>query len=366
MTGLTICLVSLIVVSVFSYIIAYQITSDLSDKRTYEAVLRNSSEIDYWFNNRQNIIESLSQDIEATGDFSSLHLKKFIKGKMEIYKKEFVDFYFGFEDSNREFISGVDWIASEGYNPKERPWYQLAMHSNGVVFTEPYRDVMSGELVITVAKALKNKGEIIGVIATDIYLTKVIGAVADVKINENSYAILLDKNGSIIAHPNPQFLPGLKSPKTLVDSLFTKGENIRIELRDYTGKDSFFSFKKMKSNGWYFGIIIDKSEYEKPLNNLLLGFAGAFIISMLTGLIIMVNLVNKMIKPIKSLNNTVKAFSFDKTLRTPILALDEIGELGKSFNDMADSIQEYSESLEKKLKKELMNFKKKIILLWKV
>lgn len=373
LTGIIICLISICTISIFSYTVSYSITSDLSDKIINEAVLRNSSEIDYWFSNRQHIIESLSQDIEASGDFNQEYLVKLIKSKMEIYEKESLNFYIAFEDNQRNLIMGAEWILPEGYDIHNRPWYKMARNSDEVIFTEPYVDAVTGELVITVAKALRNNGKIIGVLGTDIYLTEVIKAVNASKINENSYGILLDRKGRIIAHPNKSFLPSengfrtseqidWKEYNTLVNTLNSEkiDRNIRIELKDYNNKQVVFNFCKVASNNWYFGIVIDKIEYQKPLHKLLLGFISAFFISISIALIIMLRLIKSMIKPIKELNDMVRNFSSDNmSERVNISSEDEIGKLSNSFNNMADTIQEYSISLERKVEERTHELKEK-------
>lgn len=369
--GIVICLISSFSVSIFSYIVSYNITSDLSDKRIHEAVLRNSSEIDSWFNNQQSVIDSLSQDIEASGDFTSAHLSKLVTSKMKIYKNEAIDFYVAFEGNKPKLISGVGWVPPDNYDPTTRSWYKAACKSNQVVFTEPYVDFMTGKLVITVAKALKNDNKIIGVIAADIYLEKVLKVVNESKINNNSYGLLLDNKGRIIAHPDSNFLPtknGFKSInqihwkdyKILIDTLLTKGVNNRIELKDYNGNEEFFSFTKINSNNWYFGIAVNKSEYKKPLQKLLLGFGGVFLVTMFVVFFIMFKLVDTVVKPIKSLNDTVKDFSNKHmSVRTNVVSEDEIGELGRSFNHMADTIEKYSLCLEKKVEERTIELKVK-------
>lgn len=373
LTGLTICLISLSIVSIFSYTVSYNIASDLSDKRINEAVLRNSEKIDNWFNSRQQIIESLSQDIEASGDFKQEDLTKLIKSKMGIYKEEALNFYIAFEDNKRKLIMGVNWALPEGYDIHGRPWYRMASQSDKVIFTEPYVDAVTGKLVITVAKALRDKGKVIGVLGTDIYLTEVINAVNSSKVNENSYGILLDSKGRIIAHPDTSFLPSEKGFKTqeqinweeystLISTLNSQktNSNIRIEFKDYNNKDVVFNFCKIASSNWCFGIAVDKSEYQKPLQKLLLGFIGAFFISMTIALIIVLGLIKSMIKPIKELNDTVRKFSSENmSERVQVSSEDEIGELGKSFNSMADTIREYSISLEKKVEERTSELKEK-------
>ena len=56
-----------------------------------------------------------------------------------------------------------------------------------------------------------------------------------------------------------------------------------------------------------------------------------------------------MVVPIKSLNTVMQNFASDKSFRAEIRTEDEIGELGQSFNDMADTIEAYSNELKENL-----------------
>lgn len=267
-------------------------------------------------------------------------------------------------------VTATDWTAPKNYVVTNRIWYQQAIKTDEVIFTEPYVDAMTGELVITVAKALRDNGEIIGVLGSDIYLTEMMRVVEAAKVNENSYGMLLDNHGGIIAHPNPAFQPtekGVKKPeeinwkeyKTLLNSLFTNGVLENIAVKDDSGKKEIFNFSKISSNQWYLGIEVDKSEYGAPLKQLLIGFCGSIFISMLLSFFIMFKLIKNMIDPIKSLNDTVRAFSLDTSIRANIMCEDEIGELGRNFNEMADTIHEYGQSLEKKIMERTEELQKK-------
>lgn len=373
LAGIAICLISLIVVSIFSYTVSYNITSDLSDKRIDETVLINSEKIDNWFNTKKNMIEEVSGDLEASGDFSEDNLKRLMDSKMKAYKYDALNFYMAFENNKSKAIMGVKWNIPKGYDIHKRPWYKMAWKSNGVIFTEPYVDAITGKLVITVAKSLKSNGKVIGVLGTDIYLTDIIKVVNASNIDENSYGILLDGSGRIISHPNKSFLPsknGFKTAKqidwkeynVLVNALKSEKSNTKteIQLKDYKGKQVVFNFRKIASNNWYFGIAVDKLEYQKPLQKLFLGFIGAFFISMGIALIIMLRLIKSMVEPIRMLNDTVRMFSSSNmSERVNISSQDEIGELANSFNNMADTIQEYSMGLEKKVEERTRELKEK-------
>ncbi len=110
--------------------------------------------------------------------------------------KDYTEGLYGYIDG--EYNDGYDWIPYEGYDPRERIWYQEAVTAGGkIVLVEPYIDARTENLVVTVAKVLKN-GE--DVIAADIDLSglqKLTMDIAD-QINDHD-VIVMDKDGWIIA-----------------------------------------------------------------------------------------------------------------------------------------------------------------------
>jgi len=360
LSGLVTCMISLILVSIFSYIVSYNITAEQSNMRIHEAAMKNAAELDSWFQQNGKIVENMVEDIEISGDYSDAFLFQLMKGKIAIYDKDVLDYYIGFEDQDRQLISGVSWVPDKGYDCRTREWYKEAMQSSGVVYIKPYVDAQTGRMVITVAKALKKDGKAIGVLAGDIFITNVIDVVKSYDINQNSYAFLLDSEGNFLAHPNEQFTPdanGLKNIKKINGTDYSdligaikSNKTEAFGMTDYDGVPKYFILSRINSCNWYFGIAVNKLEYKKPLNNLLYGFIIAILISTVVGLCIMLKLTNGMVKPIRALSDTVKRFSTDNmSIRSDITSKDEIGELGGNFNHMADTIQGYSLSLEKKV-----------------
>jgi serine phosphatase RsbU (regulator of sigma subunit) len=355
--GMTICLLSLVLVSAFSYVVSYRITSALLDQQVTELVTAKTREFDAWFATRALLIDGLAQDIESEGDFSNEHLSRLISGKMKIYAKEMQDFYIGFADARRP-LSGVGFVPPDSYDARTRPWYRAAEKSGSVVFTEPYLDAMTGHLIITVAKAIRRDGELVGVLATDFSIAELIAKVNSLQVGENSYALLIDAQGHILAHPSPDFAPTRERlrPVTeipwsqygqLVDLLLRQGVRGKIALSGPSGGQEYFSFNRMSTTGWFFGIAIGSAQYMRPLNLLLAGFGAAFVLSVLVGVLVMHRLVEGMLRPVRALTQTVSSFSSSNLeVRARVTTEDEIGRLGSSFNAMADTIAEHSRTLE--------------------
>jgi serine phosphatase RsbU (regulator of sigma subunit) len=92
------------------------------------------------------------------------------------------------------------------------------------------------------------------------------------------------------------------------------------------------------------------SEIAKDLNRLLIGFAIACVASVVSSMVILFILLDSLLKPVMHLTRVVKQFGEkNMDVRCEIGSNDEIGELGRSFNDMADTIQSHSQTLENKV-----------------
>ena len=93
-----------------------------------------------------------------------------------------------------------DYIPSE-YNPVQQEWYKLAKEGNGeIIWTEPYLNYMSQEIVMTAAKPVEGSNGLQGVIAIDFNLVEMSKDISTAKIGEDGLVMLLNRNGTIIAN----------------------------------------------------------------------------------------------------------------------------------------------------------------------
>lgn len=361
LTGLGICLVSLLLVSLASYYVSYTITSQQVNMRVQEAALKNAAELDLWFTQYSQMIEDLTADIELSENVDQDFIAKLIKNRKAKYGNENtndMNVYVGFED--KRLITTSSLLITPDFDCRTRAWYIQAKTSDGIIYTRPFKDFSTGRLAITIAKALKKDGQIIGVVGVGVFLDHVTNVVNNYKFGEGSYAFLLDPGGRFVIHPQAEFLLDQKGEKNITNlnngeySKLTQvfqGQQVEpVQIQDYDGNTRYFILSRIKSCDWVLGIALTKDEYRKPLNNLLYGLGVALLLSLLASMGIMLKLVDNMIRPIKTLSATVKQFSSENmTVRAEVYTKDEIGELGLNFNQMADTIQEYSSSLEEKV-----------------
>ena len=87
-----------------------------------------------------------------------------------------------------------------GYDPRQRPWYQAAAASEGVIWTEPF-EFNEGAMGITAALALREPGtlKLRGVFTADFFLADVSRFLAEVVEGRHGRAFVLSRGGQVIA-----------------------------------------------------------------------------------------------------------------------------------------------------------------------
>ena len=369
-SGLAIALFPLLLVSLLSYFIAQKIITEQSEARLREAALRNAAELDGWFRKFGNVLNGTVEDVELTKSFDRDTLLRIVKGKKDIYGDDAFDFYVGFEDPKIAFVSATDWVPDASFDCRVRAWYMKARKTDGVIFTEPYLDAQTGNMILTAARRIMKGDRLVGVMGKDIFISKMIDTVREFRISEHSYAFLLDDKGNIVSHPDESFQPKKTGLTNIRDTVMKDcapiagsvgGKDMRIlEIQDYDGRPAYFMLSRIPANGWTFGISILRADYRKPLRTLLTGFLIAFVLTILVGSVVMLRLVGDMVRPIRTLTGVIRNFSGrNLDVRVAVESQDEVGEMGRIFNGMADTIREYGRSLENRVRERTRELQEK-------
>ncbi|WP_243122210.1 cache domain-containing protein [Clostridium thermarum] len=107
------------------------------------------------------------------------------------------------------FVRYPDGVPVNGYDPRERPWYQQAIEApDDVILTAPYISKDENQsLIVTTSSAIKDSnGNIIGVVGMDITLESISNLVSKIKIGDSGYIVLYTADGTIISHPDSSLI----------------------------------------------------------------------------------------------------------------------------------------------------------------
>ena len=131
-----------------------------------QIIEEKTEEYNYWLDNQKKMIDEIGNTI------ININNKDEIENEYVRLVKEGLNvdsLYIAFSD-NTIFFSDP-WDPPDSYIPIERPWYRLAMKSNGkAVETEIYYDFSSGEMFITVVKHIGTIDGLSVVVGADIFV----------------------------------------------------------------------------------------------------------------------------------------------------------------------------------------------------
>ncbi|QPQ31454.1 methyl-accepting chemotaxis protein [Lysinibacillus sp. JNUCC 51] len=230
---------------------------------------------------------------------------------------------------------------SADYNPLERDWYKQATALKGeTLITNPYKDVATGDMVVTVARQVKDKS---AVLAIDIKLANLQKVSDSISIGKNGYPSIFGENNMVISHPTIE--PGSELKESFIDKMYDSKSGTYEYV--YDGEDRILFFTTNELTNWKIAGTIFAKEIDESASPILFNTLLVLIIAIVISAIVFYFVMKGIIKPIKSLKDSAVTISKgDLTEKVIITSQDEIGQLGQAFNDMQESLRTLIQKIE--------------------
>lgn len=344
---------SLIVIAAFALFTLYndylQRTAIRNDLDNYLQEMGDvtAKNIQTWLAGRALLIENISQSVALNPDPSNV--SNLLEQKS--VSSTFMGAYLGNKDGS--FIIRPDSKMPDGYDPRARPWYKSAESTNGSALTEPYIDLASGQLVISIVDSVVKAGQRIGVVGGDLSLQVITDSINALDFDGMGYAFLISADGKILVHPDKNLVM-----KNLKDVYPQDTPKISSELSEISvdGKPRIVTFTQIKglsSVNWYIGLSVDKDKAFAMLSE----FRTSAFIATLTAVALTIALLGLLIRllmqPLHVMTRAMQDIADgegDLTRRLNIHNQDEFGILGTAFNRFVErihgSIREVSSATE--------------------
>ena len=279
--------------------------------------------------------------IKTTDGYSELiRTLNLIKGN----NKNLLNVYIGLDGVNK-LITQDEFEPPADYNMKDRSWYSITAQNKRVTVTDPYIDAGSGKMVVTVSSPLlDDSGKLIGVAGADISTEQITQALSAFNYNGSGYAILIDKTGTFIYHPDTDNILLKKMGdlgedwKAVGDKMVQWGTN--VIRTDIDGKASYVSYSPAVENQWSVALIVPKKDAEKDLKMFQLIFVLSILASIIVLSVMLYYVSSSILKQIPLLTAAFRnAMTGDLSVRAKVTAKGEIGVLAQGFNEMISSQQ---------------------------
>ncbi|MDD2969583.1 MAG: cache domain-containing protein [Lachnospiraceae bacterium] len=104
---------------------------------------------------------------------------------------------------NGSFVRSHPRSSPTRYDPRERPWYQLALdHPDGIQMTEPYPSITNPDINIATVLALKDhSGQVFGVIGMDVTIQDLAAEMNKVELSYDGSMEFLNSSGIVLFSP---------------------------------------------------------------------------------------------------------------------------------------------------------------------
>lgn len=338
------CIFIVLVSSAVSYFISYNsIMTESKDKIVAESG-KYAEKTNGWIDGQGKIIKEIGSGISNMDISDDKKILAYLQQKSKS-NSDALAVYMGF--NNKKYLDGTGWVPDKDYDCTQRDWFKDAINKNGLVYSEPYVDAQTKKIIISISEPIVKDNKTIGVVGCDIKLDTISNIVNAAKPVKNSYTFLLDDKNDFIIHPNKDFAPtdkGAKSINEVMNGKLSKVLSSSIFLsNDYDSNKKYFITSKIDSCNWLLSISVPKSELEKPLQTLYLGFGLVIVGSLIFSILVSLYVGGKIGNPILSLTNLVnKVSNLDLTNDNShdylLKRKDEIGQLTNAIFVMRDSM----------------------------
>ncbi|MDE6750941.1 MAG: methyl-accepting chemotaxis protein [Lachnospiraceae bacterium] len=159
-----------------------------------------------------------------------------------------------YSDGIMTYMSG-GWLPPEDFVVSERSWYEGAVNTQGVFVAEPYIDEQSGNICITLSKAIYRDGSLIGVAGMDMYMDDLVTLIES-SYNGGNYVFLVSKEGTILTHPYEDIALSNEKSTMISEALNGKYKSVYEKklttklILDYNGGLKFAICNIAETTGW--------------------------------------------------------------------------------------------------------------------
>ncbi|MEG5033424.1 PAS domain S-box protein [Microcoleus sp. AT3-D2] len=265
------------------------------------------------------------------------------------------------------------------YDPRIRPWYIAPVQAGKPTWSKIYTYFDAPKLAITAAQPVYgDDGKLIGVLGSDLTLSKLNQFLEGLKIGKSGQTFIVERSGQLVANSTlePPFIVSNGVPKRIV-AASSKNVLIRSTARylterfgdlhkidrsrqlDFTidGQRQFLQVTPLSDSrglDWLIVVTVPEADFMERINA-----NTRYTVVMCLGALVLATAIGALtsrwiVVPIRRLSKAAEALSrgewdgmaVDSRLMASVEREDEVGVLARSFNMMADQLEESFTTLE--------------------
>lgn len=257
--------VMVVYVSSLTYKVAVSNTNAVMEDR----ILSVSAMIGNHLNTAENVLQVAGDSVHhmLISGTTSARIHEFLVDETVNVAEQFDENYTGiYGYIMGKYLDGLNWVPPEDYDPKSRDWFIEAKGAGGhVVFSPPYIDAQTGNLIISVCRMLPDKQS---VIALDVQLKGIQSMMSELTISGKGYGFVVDKNGLIISHGDEEkkgsYIYDMPGGDAFLDAI--KTADFGSFSYKWDGEDNTIYVNSI-ANDWYVVMVVSDRELYSEVRN---------------------------------------------------------------------------------------------------
>lgn len=234
----------------------------------------------------------------------------------------------------RRIFATPQWVPDDQFDPRVRPWYLKAVAApNRVVWTEPYYDYLSGELVVAMARTLLDeRGRVRGVFAMDTVLNRLSVLLERHLDDVGGEQMIVNRRGILMAHPDSRrLLKPMGNPGWLA--------RMSDEAGLFLDKDSalYVAYRRLNHEGWWMISTVPERTIGATIDRALFNVAGMIVLS--SALYLLVALIWS--RYFRRMIDEIRTLIRDTHSERPSRNHEQIRELKRVYEELAVAGQHY-------------------------
>ena len=226
---------------------------------------------------------------------------------------------------DEEMVTSSDMMAQE--------WYKEAVIKSNTPIIKSTKN-NSNQVVISISQEIKGEdGQHLGVIRLDVDYQELEKYVKELSLGTNGYAFVIEKDGTIIYHPDSEVFESVEKQMSVQD--------ISNSPMDSMVSEDFFVHKSTIGNvDWVLVGVSSFSSFKETSLKLLAIVSAVGIISLMICMFGIYALMRYQLLPVKQLGQVMKKVEEgDTTIRAQENGAEEFQVLAASFNQMLEKIE---------------------------
>ena len=244
------------------------------------------------------------------------------------------------------------WIPDDDWDNTDRPWFDAAKaNPNGIGYTEPYIDSMTGQFSLSVSTNVYNdSGTDIGVTAADVDLSFFTGMLQNSVFMDGQDLFLINRHGYFMTHENPA---AILSQNFFDDPVMKNYMNSIISIDKFSAVSSgrFIYSELIPGVDWVLVSTVPTETIFKEVNSLIIRLLFISIVLLAaTTFASIVFTYRKLAVPMRGIKNVANSLAgMDFSIEIKETRNDEIGEMQQAMATIRDNLKKGIDDINKHL-----------------